>query len=1164
MQATLGWRQKQCPLDAYSARLRGSDEDWKLKVDALRDIDSYVQENAATITQENLSCLVVPFRSLFVELRSAVVKEACEVFANIATHTGQKMKILLSNVFATLIDGRGSTNKVNSLAIHSCIERVLKVVMSRHILSTFFYVSKNSKNGQMRDSCVQYLLIVLQNWTKQHLDPHRSQIQDFIINALSDASPISREVARVCYGPYSNIWPEYNEAFLQTLEPSVKKYLVKQAESAEKSQTPTTANSTDINTPVVRESSTRNSIRQLNQGKKRKILTNITNTPDTIKRRKNAILSKLNSLPMRVPLARKAQTIDAENQSKDSASEQASSKATLTVDSNHETLKSVSPTSLQIVQTDQTTNSCTPDLYFNLVCEKKLVEKTLSNLQQKLASKCDELLQAQETIESLKMLGEDQAKDQDSTNMILLQESTIAQLQKQVHYMENALKEKDKTILHLQMQLDASNAIQNCNCAKTSDSTLKEIPSPVSEGNSTVVSAQDEIEALKDDLTRVQKQNEVLETELLSMDESISTIQAALQEEQQQVERLKAENFQLRQVNVNSVQCQCNDTVKAIEMKLMQSLAKELALQNQLSESVAELSQLQMQMDDFVKESNQHQNSENSRLVQELQTLQGKMKQSDLLWEEKLKRIDSQNKLNLQSIQQEKSKQNDASWEEKLRRIESEHKAKEAATQRDIFRLEEEIKFHCIAAQALQSENDNLASSLSVAKAEYENSLAKLNGMAILLRQYEDATNVNQDKFITVELELGQMRADKEHWEKLAQEMSIKVKDLNDSVASLQATIHDANATNSTLSNAVNQLKSELKELTDERDQLSETHRETLEELDQTEDCSRQLKQDVVWHKDRLQELLSEKNDLQNQIQHLTSVHDEQVIALQEEDFQRQFQYENQIKEKNALIKRLEQENCQLQNEIASMREINDDLSLQYETLETRAFVTSSESDDRIRKLKLEQDTLLTEKEALVQNINRLAKECSEWKSSSDAKQMTIQEFEIRVVLLESTIESWCGKEKMWMETKSKLEKSITKALETISSHESTIQSLQQALNSSEVRIAEVNAEQDELRQEKEKLLQDYNTISKAMRDLEIKKTQLQNQLISGLERYRDSKIIKHEVIDPPPKTEIVIPVKEEIAPVVPSIDKSWKLKLSATPSLFPQKQAFKASMQIC
>ncbi|KDO22516.1 hypothetical protein SPRG_11700 [Saprolegnia parasitica CBS 223.65] len=56
--------------------------------------------------------------------------------------------------------------------------------MSRHILSTFFYVSKTSKNGQMRDACVQYMLILLKHWTFAHLDTYRGQIQDFIAVAI--------------------------------------------------------------------------------------------------------------------------------------------------------------------------------------------------------------------------------------------------------------------------------------------------------------------------------------------------------------------------------------------------------------------------------------------------------------------------------------------------------------------------------------------------------------------------------------------------------------------------------------------------------------------------------------------------------------------------------------------------------------------------------------------------------------------------------------------------------------------------------------------------------------------------------------------------------------------------------------------------------------------
>ncbi|ETV98068.1 hypothetical protein, variant [Aphanomyces invadans] len=115
--------------------------------------------------------------------------------------------------------------QVNTQAIHTCIETVLQVVVSKSALTSMFYAFKHTKNGQIRDSCMQYLWIVLTNWTPAVLETLKPRIQECILIALSDASPLCREVGRSCYGLFIRLWPEKKAELQAKLSPTATKYL---------------------------------------------------------------------------------------------------------------------------------------------------------------------------------------------------------------------------------------------------------------------------------------------------------------------------------------------------------------------------------------------------------------------------------------------------------------------------------------------------------------------------------------------------------------------------------------------------------------------------------------------------------------------------------------------------------------------------------------------------------------------------------------------------------------------------------------------------------------------------------------------------------------------------------------------------------------------------
>lgn len=67
----------------------------------------------ALFTPDNMQVLTQPFRSTLTDLRSTVVKEACATFSDLARIVGPaKCRILVRDLFPTLLDARGASNKV--------------------------------------------------------------------------------------------------------------------------------------------------------------------------------------------------------------------------------------------------------------------------------------------------------------------------------------------------------------------------------------------------------------------------------------------------------------------------------------------------------------------------------------------------------------------------------------------------------------------------------------------------------------------------------------------------------------------------------------------------------------------------------------------------------------------------------------------------------------------------------------------------------------------------------------------------------------------------------------------------------------------------------------------------------------------------------------------
>ncbi|GLE00596.1 hypothetical protein PINS_up009353 [Pythium insidiosum] len=238
-----------------------SDDEWKDKCKAMRELkgllaefvrrqqpseaaDADIEATAkdrieALFSMENVQMMIIPFRTILLDLRSAVVKEACETFATFVGTLGPaKCKILVRDVFPTLLDARGSGNKINASSINECIENIIKTTPSRHIMAPILTALTSSKNREIRESCIGYILLAMKSWDRSHLDGFKSELQKTITGGLTDASQKSRDVSRECYWIFGRMWPEDAEALEKTLDQGVKKHLKRPRSKDDPPETP--------------------------------------------------------------------------------------------------------------------------------------------------------------------------------------------------------------------------------------------------------------------------------------------------------------------------------------------------------------------------------------------------------------------------------------------------------------------------------------------------------------------------------------------------------------------------------------------------------------------------------------------------------------------------------------------------------------------------------------------------------------------------------------------------------------------------------------------------------------------------------------------------------------------------------------------------------------
>ncbi|KAJ3089054.1 suppressor of tub2 mutation [Quaeritorhiza haematococci] len=231
------------------AEFRGkeTEENWESREQAFQRLRGLVRGNAAGMDGfvPLLKGMVDPLVKSIASLRTALVMTACSTVADLSTFLTTKLEPLVDPLLVNLLKLTSQTKKI---VVNACIAAITTLLRNSTSPSSssqqqtttrnlgYFYSSlSESKNGSARCSAAGFVKVVFEEMLKggsaggSGID----LVEKCMKKGLSDALPAVRETSREMFAMYQTAWPEKAESFLDSLEPSTKKAILRQQKASE-------------------------------------------------------------------------------------------------------------------------------------------------------------------------------------------------------------------------------------------------------------------------------------------------------------------------------------------------------------------------------------------------------------------------------------------------------------------------------------------------------------------------------------------------------------------------------------------------------------------------------------------------------------------------------------------------------------------------------------------------------------------------------------------------------------------------------------------------------------------------------------------------------------------------------------------------------------------
>ncbi|CEO98556.1 hypothetical protein PBRA_006670 [Plasmodiophora brassicae] len=199
---------------------------WQDRMDALKRIQKFTTwQIAPAALSEALEPLIDGLGVQLTDLRSQIVKQACETIADLAQALGFHFEVFADGLIGKLCDLLRIAKKVMSSSGDVCLQRI---VTYAHVgsITTLISGMTTNKSPIVRCRCVEYVTLALQKWDSLHLGLYQSSIAELFDKVLADSTKDVRSAGKRLFHQYARAWPADANRVFGLLALKIQKQIV--------------------------------------------------------------------------------------------------------------------------------------------------------------------------------------------------------------------------------------------------------------------------------------------------------------------------------------------------------------------------------------------------------------------------------------------------------------------------------------------------------------------------------------------------------------------------------------------------------------------------------------------------------------------------------------------------------------------------------------------------------------------------------------------------------------------------------------------------------------------------------------------------------------------------------------------------------------------------
>ena len=191
---------------------------WKLRLCAIEFLQNEVKDvNKHDAISASLVMLLNPLIAQCRDLRSAIVRETCNLLTLCAKNLQDKFSTIAPAVTKVLLMITGGGNKVIAGYCSECAIEIVKHTQSKKSINLFVSLCK-SRSKVVREKALTCLCICLEAWSPTNWLHNTKNINNGITIGLNDPSPTARQIAKRAYEAFELHSPEDAQSLMATLD----------------------------------------------------------------------------------------------------------------------------------------------------------------------------------------------------------------------------------------------------------------------------------------------------------------------------------------------------------------------------------------------------------------------------------------------------------------------------------------------------------------------------------------------------------------------------------------------------------------------------------------------------------------------------------------------------------------------------------------------------------------------------------------------------------------------------------------------------------------------------------------------------------------------------------------------------------------------------------